>query len=290
MPSSMLHLISAKEYIAEPDVLFFLGSLAPDCIDDWVRKDILHLRKSANRETDLTELAKTATNGDSFFKNKTKPCVVFLFSIIALGTLIISTLLAVLICSKWYGLVVGVIFMGAAIPLHIGAQRLPFFHVLSSAANFVGCGFSVSAYYLSNDISLNFIELLLAALPAALILLLVYIVLRIFPKSKRVTLCVAAILNVIISILALSLTIGIGSILFSFGFFSLFISIFYICVFGITVNHDERPVLKDISYGSFGLFAILTIIVIATLTEGEILEALIPDINIGKKKKLKNIN
>ena len=66
MPSSMLHLMAAKQYKYESNALFLLGSLAPDCVDDWVRKDALHLRRSNDRETDLIKLFNANLNGDLF--------------------------------------------------------------------------------------------------------------------------------------------------------------------------------------------------------------------------------
>ena len=36
MPSSMLHLMAAKQYTDKPNALFLLGSIAPDCVDDWI--------------------------------------------------------------------------------------------------------------------------------------------------------------------------------------------------------------------------------------------------------------
>ena len=73
---------------------------------------------------------------------------------------------------------------------------------------------------------------------------------------------------------------------YSFGFFTILLSLFYHCVFALTVNND-RLVLRDISFGSFGAFVIISIVVLFILTEGEILEGF--DIGGGEgKKKVKH--
>lgn len=132
--------------------------------------------------------------------------------------------------------------------------------------------------------------MILAAIPSAAILFLIYLMLQIFAKTKRITLAIAAIINLVLLIAEIVCWVKIGGTLFSFGFFCLIVSLFFICVFGITINHNERPVLRDISYGSFGTFVILTVVVIVILSEGDILDGLgdgfVPD-GSGKSKKKK---
>lgn len=95
---------------------------------------------------------------ENFINTKPKAYVVFLFSIAALFILTLSTQVAVSICSKWYGLIVGIFLMLLAIPLHVSAKKWTFLYVFSFIINFIGCGFSVSAYYLTKGISLNFLS------------------------------------------------------------------------------------------------------------------------------------
>lgn len=220
---------------------------------------------------------------DNFINTKAKTFVVFLFSVASLGILTLSTQVAVLICSKWYGLIFGAAFMAAAIPLHILGKKNSLFYIFSFIVNFIGCGFSISAYYLTKGLSLNIIELIIAAIPSGAILMLIYLMLQICSKTKKVTLSIATIINFALLVVAVVYWVRTGETFFSFGFFCLLVSLFDICVFGITVNHDERPVLKDISYGSFGSFVILTIVVIVILSEGDILGDL--DIGGGRGKK-----
>lgn len=130
----------------------------------------------------------------------------------------------------------------------------------------------MSAYYLCKHIPVHLTELLLGAPPAAGILLLSYAVLQVFIKTKKFAVLAAILVCVIFMIIDIILWIKTGSIFYSFGFFSLLLCSFYLCVFGLSVEHKEQPVLRDISFVSFGAFAILTAVVILILTEGSILD------------------
>lgn len=223
-----------------------------------------------------------------FLNSKCKAVIVFMFSIIAIAAFIVTTFSATLICAKWYGLIIGIFLMLAAVPCHITGKKNRAGYLFSFVLNSVGNGFSASALYLQSDIPLPFVEALIPAVPAAGILLLVYLLLQIFSKTKRFTVTTAVIINCLLIAALVVLWIMKGPAYFSFGLFCLIISLFYLCVFGITLGRDERSVLRDISFGSFGSFIILTVVVIFVLSEGEILDGFDIDIPRGKKgKKLK---
>ena len=61
------------------------------------------------------------------------------------------------------------------------------------------------------------------------------------------------------------------------------IALFYICIFTISINNDKRSVLRDISYGSFGAFVILTVIVLVMLSDGDALSGI--DLPFGGRWK-----
>lgn len=221
----------------------------------------------------------------NFLHTKAKAFVVFLFSLISLGLFIISTTFATAVCKEWYGIIVGIVLMIIAIVFHCRGKKRKMGYLLSFLLNSVANGFSVSAYYLSSEVTLNFYQMFLALILPAAILLLVYLMLQTFHKTKKVTVTVATILNILLLIAFIVFWAKYDSLIFSFGFFGLLISIFYLCVFGITINHDERSVLRDVSFGSFGSFIILTVVVVFILSEGEILEGF--DLGIGGEGKTK---
>lgn len=229
-----------------------------------------------------------------YLHTKAKAFVVFLFAVISIGVFIISTLISTAILKEWYGLIPGLILMILAIPFHWMGKKRKGGYLISFLLNSVANGCSVAAYYVSKNIALHIHSLFLGVLPALGVLLLAYFMLQTFHKTKRVTVTVACIINGVLTIALLVLWIIYGSTHFSFGFFASLISFFYLCVFGITINHDERSVLRDISFGSFGSFIIITIVVIFLLTDGEILDGADFDFDIGgngkKRKKQKRSN
>lgn len=121
--------------------------------------------------------------------------------------------------------------------------------------------------------------------PAIAILALVYLMLSIYSKTKRITLSVAIVINIALLVVAIFFWTRTGETFFSFGFFCLLISIYSICVFSVTINHNERSVLKDISYGSFGAFVIITVVIIVILSEGDALEVCDLGVDVGGRKK-----
>lgn len=210
----------------------------------------------------------------NFLNAKAKAFVVFVFSLSFMGIFVLSSLLATQICQKWYGLAIGIFMMIIAIPFHWNGKKMPWGYLASFIINSVASGFVVSAYYLKNQAVLNIYELLIATIPAAAIVFLVYLMLQNFNKTKKITITVAGIINAVLTITAIVFWIMHGNVVFSFGFFCSLISFFYLCVFGITINHDERSVFRDVSFGSFGSFIIISVVVIFILSEGEILDGL----------------
>ena len=224
----------------------------------------------------------------NFLNTKAKAFVVFVFSLSFMGVFVLSSLFATQICQKWYGLVIGIVMMIIAIPFHCKGKKVLWGYLASFIINSIASGFIVSAYYLKNQTVLNIYELLIGAIPAAAIVFLVYLMLQSFNKTKKVTITVAVIINAILTITAMVFWIMHGNVVFSFGFFCSLISFFYLCVFGITINHNERSVFRDISFGSFGSFIIISVVVIFILSEGEILDGLdIGGGDGGKKSKKK---
>lgn len=62
----MVHLMTAYEYRPDSPGEFWVGNIAPDCIDDWKEKDRLHFRDTLNREQALIEFAGTINKNDLF--------------------------------------------------------------------------------------------------------------------------------------------------------------------------------------------------------------------------------
>lgn len=223
----------------------------------------------------------------NFLNTKAKAFVVFLFSLISIALFAVAVFLGIAIFKEFYGLAAAVCLMVLAIPFHLQGKKRKWMYIISFLMNSVANGFSVSAYYTVKNIDLSIHGVLFAAIPAVGILLLVYLMLQTFNKTKKVTVTVACLVNGAVTVALTVFWIMHGWTIFSFGFFCSMISFFYLCVFGITVNHDERSVLRDISFGSFGSFIIITVVVIFILSEGEILEGVVDGFDAGGEKKSK---
>lgn len=224
-----------------------------------------------------------------FFTSKARAFTVFIFALTYMSIFAISTLLVTNVATDEGTLILSILFMLAAIPFHWFGKKHPSLYLASIVLNAIATGFSVSAYYINIEIIPNITHAIAAMLPSVAILLIVYLMLQVFSKTKKVTVTVACILNAILTVGLIVLWIMDGNTIFSLGFFCSLISFFFLCVFGITVNHNERSVLRDISFGGFGSFIIVTVVVIFILSEGDVLEAFdIPDLGSGNKKSKDN--
>ncbi len=214
-----------------------------------------------------------------------KPVVVFLFSLVSVGLFVASTLFATAACGRYDGLVLGIILMLAAIPLQHWGSKTQIGYILSFFVNSVANGFSVSAYYNSKGIEINSTDMLRACVLPIVLLFIVYIIVQFFPKTKKYACIGAVALCFVALVVLLVLWIRHKAPLYSFGFFAVLLSLFYHCVAGVTVN-NSRLVLRDISFGSFGAFIVISLVVLFIITEGEILEGF--DISSGSGKKPKH--
>jgi len=62
----MIHLQTARLLRGERSVLFCLGAIAPDAIEDWRVKDRTHFRQAEDRASALLEIAQTTDPRDDF--------------------------------------------------------------------------------------------------------------------------------------------------------------------------------------------------------------------------------
>jgi hypothetical protein len=64
MPSTMVHLMVAREVEPTGGALFWVGNFAPDCVTEREKKDPLHLRDRTDRWAALTELREALDPAD----------------------------------------------------------------------------------------------------------------------------------------------------------------------------------------------------------------------------------
>ena len=214
-----------------------------------------------------------------------KAFVVFIFSAIGLGIMTITAFTSTVIISSWVVIIVGLVFMLLAIPMHILARKQSNLYLLSFLFNSIGTGFSVSTYYAANHQTIELFQMLFAVLLAMTISFFTHAYLNKYPMHKKRVIIIVTILILVLCTIDIFFWINTHLTAFSFGFFSLLFTLFYTAVFGITINKD-RPVLRDISFGSFGSFIILTVVIVGILTDGVLIDGF--DIGgDGKKKERK---
>lgn len=220
---------------------------------------------------------------------KAKVPAITVFALISLVIFTISTMLSCYVMTKWYGIIVAVLLMIAAIPFHCIGKKAKWGYIVSFVLNSIANGFSLSAVYIKNGYEPKLHSMLSAIIPSAVILLFVCLMMQFFGKSKKVTVTFACIADIIMMMVCIMRWITKDNDVFdSFAFFSLLITLFYLCVFGFAVNHEKRRTLRYISFGSFGAFIILTLVVAFIVSEGDVLDGIeiLADTDArGKKRK-----
>lgn len=211
---------------------------------------------------------------DYFSKGKGKPFMVFLFTIIAYVVFALSTVFAMSVCTEWYGLIVGAVLMVLAVPSHIFAKKNKPLYVLSYILNTVGSGFAASAYYLEKEHSVIPESLFLPMLIPAAVSFVTYLLVRLFLKARKFVLTIATLGTIAMLIAFAVLWIRKGYEFYSFAFFNTVFTLFYVVTDAVTVSECDRNVIRDISFGSFGIFLVVAMVVLFIITEGEILDGL----------------
>ena len=218
----------------------------------------------------------------------------FLLATLALFIFSASTFLGIAIFEEWFGIIVGVAMMVAAIPLHNIAKNFKFLYFVSYLLNTVGCGFSASAYYLEEGATADLGEFFASTLIPALLLLICAVVFVLVNKRNKRICTLFCVLDIALAALAVYYWITEGETFWSFLFFSAVMAFFYIIALRVVDNDEEffgakGSFFRTVSFFSFGIFIIVTIIVAAVLSEGEIFDGFDTDIFGNPNKKKNNI-
>lgn len=216
----------------------------------------------------------------------------FLLATLALFIFSASAFFGMAIFEEWFGIIAGVIMMIAAIPIHNIAKKQKFFYFVTYLLNTVGCGFSVSAYYLFEGTTADLGEFFASTLPLVLLLLICAVVFVLVNKRNKRICTLFCVLDVVLAAFAIYFWVTDGASFWSFLFYSAVMSFFYIIALKVVDNDEEffgtkGSFFRTVSFFSFGIFIIVTIIVAAVLSEGEIFDGFDVDIfgNVKKNKK-----
>ena len=229
-----------------------------------------------------------------FRNNKSKPLTVLLFSVLTLFIITVAVYFAENILTwELEGIIYTFSLACIAIPFHIFAKRSEFLYIISWAMNSFGIGLGISSYYDYNKIPLDLTQMLFAALFSAFLLVVVCLLLYKFKNAKKTILITAAVIT--LSLVGASIVFWIvnGGIFFSFGFFCLAELSVWLFVCAVTVNVPKRHILRDISFGGFGIAIITVITVLSLIVEDDCgIEGLSESLEFGeslgvKKKRRK---
>ena len=211
----------------------------------------------------------------------------FLMAVTALCVFAAATVFGISVFEEWIGIIIGVIMMVAAIPLHRFGKKQNLLYFLSFLFNSVGCGFSASAYYITQKINAELGELFAAALIAIILLFACAAVLFFTSKMFTEVSVVFLILDSLVAAFAVAGWVTEGDAFFSFLFFSCLVAFFYIFAMKKAAKEYETcEIMRTISFHSFGIFILVTVIVILILSEGDGLDGFdLGDTGSGKSKK-----
>ena len=219
---------------------------------------------------------------------KAKVPAISAFTLLSLVIFAFASMFACSVMTKWYGIIVGLVLMIAAIPFHCRGKDASWCYMVSFLINSTGNGFALSAVFIKNGYEVKISDMLLAIIPSAVLLLIVCLVLQLFGKAKKATVTLACIADVVLIVIYIIRWITKDNDVFdSFAFFSLLITFFYLCVFGFAVNHENRKTLRFVSFGSFGAFIAVAFVAAFVVSEGDVLDGIevLPDTDTRVKKK-----
>ena len=202
----------------------------------------------------------------TYFRTKGKGFSVYFFFLLFLAIFLISVFLGCDIFAKWFGLLAGFILTMLAIPCHfyIG-EKTAFGHFLSFIFNAVGSGFSVSAYYTVKGVSLIPEKLAYGIMPCVVLVLVISVLMVALRENKHILIFIFALIEIALLITSIVFWVKRGGEIYAIMFFSLLLSSFFTAVLAVTVDEDERSVMRDCSFGSYGFYLVATVVVIVIL-------------------------
>lgn len=212
-----------------------------------------------------------------------KPICIYVFSLVSIAIFPVSMQLAMDVFASWRSLIAALLLIASAVILHFVFKRNAsvqcFSFILSAFAN----GVSASALYLHLGVRLSLSDMYLSAALAVLLLLLPCLAAYMKPKLLGVIAIGETALMLLLSVLGVVLRYALDSHIYGFASLVYVIAAFFSVIFYITVRDKRRSVFRDLGYASFGVFAIITAIVIVIISEGDAIDGF--DIGIDRRKK-----
>lgn len=202
--------------------------------------------------------------------NGIKPLLISLYSCISLLIILGAVFLGrYLLTWELEGVIYTFCLACIAIPIHIIAKNHEPLYVVSLIMNSVGIGLGISSYYAHGKIPLDIIQMVFSLLAVMLLIAVMCLLLYRFKDSKKLILIVFGVIAAILTVLSIVFWVINGAIFFSFGFFCLIEALVWVYVCALTVNVNKRHILRDISFGGFGIAILVGVTVLSLVTEDD---------------------
>ncbi len=224
-----------------------------------------------------------------FIKKSPKPLIIFYASLVSMSIFAVSVLAFDMFSDMYEAIVSALALTLVAVPFHWFGKKHKALYFASIVLNNIACAFSVLSYYKYIDSKLDILTVLIAMAVPLSIVFVAFSMMQFMKVSKKATLVVTGVINTLVSIALVVLWIMYGGNVVSLALFASILSVLNLCVIGVAVDHDDRYVLRDISFGSFGAFIIITVLVLTIISEGDLIDGSeLFDIGpVKDKKKIK---
>ena len=190
----------------------------------------------------------------AFVKGRGRALAVMLFAVFSFVIFPLSTTVTCRFWSEWWqGIVTGSLLTVFALLLHHFGDRHSFCYVIGFLMNTVGMGCFASSYYFYSGLPSALSDLLPAVLLPFGLILITCAALTAFPQIKQAFTGVVAILIVGLVVTTIVFWVRRSGDFYAFSLFSLLVAGFHLCVCMATVDEPERRLLRDISFGGFGM-------------------------------------
>ena len=219
---------------------------------------------------------------------KFKPVVIsflILFSLFIMG---MSTVIGRLYIPEWYELFVGIFLMLIAIPVHLFAKKRSWLYFVSFLFNSIGSGLSIASYYSKTGTEIDIVTITITIFCIILLFFFLSFISSQFINRSTTFFITENIFWGILLFTSFILWIDKGLVQFSFGFFAVAL----VWVYRVVEESESRSnylAVCNLSFGSFGVFIIVTLIVINLLSEGDVIgvETFVGSSNPNKKDEKK---
>lgn len=193
-------------------------------------------------------------------------------------------------CFHWsLAIVIAFLLCLGAVACHVLSKRRALFYIKGYFLNAVGSGCVIAALYAEMEWTIGISSLAIALIPA--IALALMLCLSYFSQGKlwrKIWGIVILFLAVVLMVLSVIVWIKFHRVIGSMGFFSSICLLFFLmaCLFTLDKSADKW---RYLSFSGFWIFAIIAIVVVLILSEGELLDGLDFDIGGGSDKKKKTV-